>query len=127
MVDAAADRIFELLDRNGKQIRAPLALLSRPPPPHEGLTVEINAGYPETSYYDRRATRVLPLLFLCKSNDKQIAFDTLCSLKNNLEQLPEYPSGISFKWVKVDTKEPDYVGEQGGHIWACVIDAVIYF
>lgn len=98
-----------------------------PLPPHEGLTVEINAGYPETSYYDRRATRVLPLLFLCKSNDKQIAFDTLCALKNNLEQLPEYPSGISFKWVKVDTKEPDYVGEQGGHIWACVINAVIYF
>lgn len=98
-----------------------------PVPTGDGLAFQLGPAQVETMYYDRRARRVWPLTFCCKAQDKQDGFDVLCALKNGLETLTPYPGGEQFAWEGVRAGDPEYSGEQDGHLWSCHVDAVVYY
>ena len=49
------------------------------------------------------------------------------TIRNRLARLEEYPNGETFDWINITPEEPEWVGEQGGHIYAVTADALLYF
>ncbi len=95
-----------------------------------GLSMEISPGYNSTIFLDKKANRVIPLLFLCKDMNQATVYDTLCEIGNYLQGLKEYPQTVGVEWNKATvTTEPSYVTRQedGYWIYSCVIDVEIYF
>ena len=58
----------------------------------EGITVQLSGGKDDTRYLDGGRLRVIPLLFLAKSNEQKKAMDALYRLLDILEQEP--PEGV---------------------------------
>lgn len=88
--------------------------------------MELTAGYAE-SYLNRQEMHRLTLLFLCKHQDQKTAMDMAATIRNRLARLEEYPNGETFDWINITPEEPEWVGEQGGHIYAVTADALLYF
>lgn len=59
----------------------------------EGVTLQLTGGEDETHYLDGGRLRVLPLLFLVKSDEQKKAMDTLYGILDILEQQP--PAGVT--------------------------------
>ena len=97
-----------------------------PLPPAAGISVELTAGYAE-SFLNRQENHRLTLLFLCKHQDQKTAMDMAATIRNRLARLEEYPNGETFDWINITPEEPEWVGEQGGHIYAVTADALLYF
>ena len=95
-----------------------------------GLSMEISPGYNSTIFLNKKANRVIPLLFLCKDMNQATVYDTLCEIGNYLQRLKEYPQVAEVTWNNATvTTEPSYVTRQedGYWIYSCVIDVEIYF
>ena len=99
-------------------------------PTDGGISCEIAPGYNKDIYLNKRSSKVIPLLFLCKSKNQITTLDTLCKIGNYLQGLKEYPNGTSFEWINAEvSSEPSLVGKQedGQYIYSCIIDITIYF
>ena len=104
----------------------PYACTVGPLPPKAGVSVELTAGHAE-SYLSRRECHQLILLFLCKHQNQKTAMDMAATIRNRLARLEEYPNGETFHWINLTPEEPEWVGEQGGHIYAVTAEALLYF
>lgn len=95
-----------------------------------GISCEISPGYNKDIYLNKKANKVIPLLFLCKGKNQIAVLNTLCMICNYLQGLKQYPNGTTFEWLNAEiTSEPSKVGQQedGQYIYSCVVDILIYF
>jgi hypothetical protein len=95
-----------------------------------GISCEISPGYNKDIYLNKQSSKIIPLLFLCKSSDQMTALNTLCMIGNYLQGLKEYPNGNTFDWLTAEvSSEPSLVEKQddGQYIYSCVVDITIYF
>lgn len=104
----------------------PYACTVGPLPPKAGVSVELTAGYAE-SYLNRQEMHRLTLLFLCKHQDQKTAMDMAATIRNRLSRQERYPGGKTFAWVGLEAGEPQWDGDQGGHIYALTTEALLYF
>ena len=98
-------------------------------PTNQGISCEISTGYNKDIYLNKQSSKVIPLLFLCKHKDQQVAYDTLCKVGNCLQNLSDYPDGPLFSWEKAEvSSEPSKIGNDGRYyIYSCIVDITIYF
>lgn len=95
-----------------------------------GISCEISPGYNKSIFLNKQSSKVIPLLFLCKSKDQITALDSLSMICNYLQELKAYPNGTTFDWVTAETAtEPNLVSKQenGYYIYSCIVNIVIYF
>ena len=104
----------------------PYACTVGPLPEHGGISVELTQGDTQT-YLNRQECHRLTLLFLCKHQNQKTAMDMAATIRNRLARLEEYPNGETFHWINLTPEEPEWVGEQGGHIYAVTAEALLYF
>lgn len=99
-------------------------------PVEGGVAAELAAGYNDGLYYDKRAIRILPVLFLSKHKDQQICVNNLSRICNYFQSLMKYPAAESFSWLDaVTATEPNKTGRQedGQYIYTAIINIKIYF
>ena len=99
-------------------------------PTDGGISCEISPGYNKDIYLNKKSSKVIPLLFLCKNLNQITALNTLCMIGNYLQGLKEYPNGATFDWLNAEvSSEPSLVGKQddGKYIYSCIVDITIYF
>ena len=99
-------------------------------PKRGGVSAELGAGYSDALYYDKSATRIIPVLFLSKDANQQLALSRLCQICNYFQRLKVYPAAESFSWLDaVTTTEPNKVGlqEDRQYIYSAIINMSIYF
>ncbi|MDF2950785.1 MAG: Bacteriophage minor capsid protein [Anaerocolumna sp.] len=99
-------------------------------PTDGGISCEISPGYNQDIFLNKKANKVIPLLFLCKNSNQIAVYDTLCKIGNYLQGLKEYPNGATFEWLNAEvSSEPSLVGKQenGQYIYSCIVDITIYF
>lgn len=99
-------------------------------PKNRGISCEIAPGYNKDIYLNKQASKIIPLLFLCKNNNQITALDTLFKIGNYLQRLKVYPNGMSFEWMNAEvSSEPSLIGKQddGQYIYSCIVDITIYF
>lgn len=98
--------------------------------PEGGIYAELGSGFADTVYYDKAATRTMPVLFLSRDKDQKQGMEQLCSICNYLQRLKKYPQGKSVSWLdaKVAT-EPNKIGrdEDGKYNFSCIVNCLIYF
>ena len=95
-----------------------------------GISCEISPGYNKDIYLNKKSSKVIPLLFLCKGKDQIQVYDTLCKIGNYLQGLKNYPNGSGFSWESAEVAtEPNKIGKQsdGQYIYSCIIDITLYF
>lgn len=94
------------------------------------LYAEFGTGYTETTYFDKTAVRVIPILFLCRNADQQRCVEQLCEISNYLQKLKEYPDGETISWLDTTVaKEPSKIGrdEDGVYHYSCILNIKCYF
>ncbi len=99
-------------------------------PADGGICAELAAGYNDGLYYDKRAIRILPVLFLSKNKDQQACVNDLSRICNYFHPLKTYPAAESFSWLDaVTATEPNKTGRQedGQYIYSAIINMKIYF
>lgn len=99
-------------------------------PSEGGISCEINQGYMKDIYLNKKVSKVIPLLFLCKHKNQITVYDTLCKIGNYLQDLKVYPKGTAFEWLNADvSSEPGLLEKQedGQYIYSCIINITIYF
>ena len=99
-------------------------------PKEGGIYAELGQGVLVGQYYDRRAVRTWPVLFLCRNADQQRCLDQLGAICNYFQSLKEYPQGKQFQWLNTTiAKDVGRIGrdEDGAWHYSCVLNSEIYF
>ncbi len=95
-----------------------------------GIYAELGNGRTVTQYFDKKADRIMPVLFLCKNADQMMCMEYLSRICNYLTGLKQYPQGQNFKWNNaVTAAEPHKSGRDadGQYVYACMVECRIYF
>lgn len=95
-----------------------------------GIACEISAGYNKDTYLNKSENIVVPLLFLCKSKDQALAYNTLCNIGNYMQRLKKYPECESCYISNIDVAtEANKIGKDDHdyYIYSCIINVLIYF
>lgn len=98
--------------------------------PKGGLYTELGEGFGNATYYDKSTTKIVPVLFLCRSASQKRGMEQLCSISNYLQRLKKYPQGKSFSWLDTTiAKEPNKIGrdEDGMYNFSCILNCTIYY
>lgn len=98
-----------------------------PLPPTRGISIELTSGNADTTYFDRREIHRITVLILCKRQSQKDALDTASAIRNKLTRLTEPLAAESFEWISAACSDPDWVGNQDGHIYACTAEVQVYF
>jgi len=94
------------------------------------LYAEPGEGFTEARYYDNSTVKIIPVLFLCRSDEQERCFEQLESICNYFERLQEYPQGKNFAWLNTETaKEPYKIGrdEGGAYHYSCILNCKIFY
>ncbi len=94
------------------------------------LYAEFGSGYTETTYFDKTAVRVIPILFLCRNADQLRCVEQLCEISNYLQKLTNYPDGRTVSWLDTTvSKEPSKIGrgEDGMYHYSCILNIKCYY
>lgn len=98
--------------------------------PAGGLYAELGEGFSNTTYYDKSAVKVVPVLFLCRDFNQKNGIEQLSNICNYLQRLRSYPAGEAFSWLDTEiTKEPNKIGrdEDGAYNFSCILNCKIYY
>ena len=95
-----------------------------------GIYAELGEGFTDTTYYNKRTVKTIPVLFMCRHKSQKQCMDWLCGICNYLQRLKEYPNGKAFSWMDATvTKEPNKIGrdEDGVYHYSCIVNCKIYY
>lgn len=94
-----------------------------------GAALQLTGGGREEAFLDRRQTRYLTLLLLCKEKSQERAFDSVCRAANFLRGLHPLPQPKKSEWVRCEIEtEPQGAGMTNGmYLYTCVIHAYYHF
>ena len=99
-------------------------------PPAGGLYAELGEGFGQEMYYDKRAIRTMPVLFMCRDADQQRGMEQLCRICNYLQSQKKYPQGEQVSWLNSTvTKDANKIGrdEDGKFYFSCIVNCQVYF
>lgn len=95
-----------------------------------GIYAELGDGFTDTSYYNKRTIKTIPVLFLCRHKSQKQCMEWLCSICNYLQRLKVYPQGDTFSWLDASiAKEPSKIGrdEDGTYHYSCILNCKIFY
>ena len=95
-----------------------------------GIYAEFGTGRIVTQYFDKKADRIIPVLFMCKNSEQMLCMEYLSRICNYLTTLKQYPQGENFRWSNaVTVSEPHKTGRDadGQYLYSCMVECRIYF
>lgn len=95
-----------------------------------GIYAEFGNGRIVTQYFDKKADRIIPVLFMCKNQSQILCMEYLARICNYLTSLKQYPQGKNFRWTDaVTVTEPHKTDRNtdGQYIYSCMVECKIYF
>lgn len=95
-----------------------------------GIYAEMGDGFTDTTYYNKRTIKTIPVLFLCRHKSQKQCMEWLCSICDYLQRLKEYPRGNTFTWMDTTiAKEPNKIGrdEDGVYHYSCILNCKIHY
>ncbi len=95
-----------------------------------GIYAELGEGFTDTTYYNKRTIKIIPVLFMCRHESQKQCMDWLGGICNYLQRLKVYPQGTLFSWLDTEiAKEPNKIGrdEDGVYHYSCILNCKIYY
>ena len=99
-------------------------------PKDGGIYAELGDGFTDTTYYNKREIKTVPVLVMCRHRSQQQCLEWLHSICYYMQRLKKYPQGELFSWLDTAVaKEPSKIGrdEDGVYHYSCVLNCKIYY
>lgn len=99
-------------------------------PKEGGLYAEFGDGSTNTTYYDKKTDKTIPVLFLCRCKKQSRGLEQLEQICDYWQRMKVYPQGKSFSLLNVTiAKEPNKIGrdEDGVYHFSCILNCEIYY
>ena len=107
----------------GNVIEAVIGMVSIPPlyspitvgpmPPTNGISISVSGGGPASTFLTKNMRYEIDLVLNGKHENESVVFDALNNIHQELTQTKNYPSGIDFQIMDIETTtSPSYLGRE---------------